>query len=562
MSAGQEIRVVLQHREPHLQVGFAPRKPRCEPKEKPTICVFSEWVEDRETEIQSGGRSDHSLCRLPLEAPNPRALTQPGSGTDEKSTDMSFKLVDKIKKSNLPGPLKKVLEAYVSFGNSDGTSIRPTADKVADRAGCGQRIRGLASRPLPDVQPLRDNVAKLRKEVENLKRVTTEEQARLADQRRHQAELREEDEQLRALAGLALKHLGDHCPVCAQTYDRDTTRKRLENLSRSGAGHAPSVSPSDRLNELLSALTTKEKEVTAAELALRTAEQSLNGQQIAEQSLTKRLAELGIRADDNREAAIDRAVVEAQTFTKRSIELQQIGESLALRLAQSSAMATIDELRREANTLRHDIAVREKNVTARTRTGDLAQSVIEALREAASAVVEERLREINPLLQNIWARIDPHPAFRLVSFFSQVFRGKGQLSTIVSDPIEDKKCEVPAAVLSSSQVNALAVSVFLALNIGIPKPPLPVAILDDPLQSLDDINLLGLVDLFRRTKDRRQFLVSTHDAHFGGLLSRKLRPADQSGRTVVIELDTWSRVGPAVVIRDVNCDPVPLRLVS
>jgi hypothetical protein len=52
---------------------------------------------------------------------------------------MSFKLVDKIKKSNLPGPLKKVFEAYVSFGNSDGTSIRPTANKVAKRAGCAKR---------------------------------------------------------------------------------------------------------------------------------------------------------------------------------------------------------------------------------------------------------------------------------------------------------------------------------------------------------------------------------------------------------------------------------------
>jgi exonuclease SbcC len=225
-------------------------------------------------------------------------------------------------------------------------------------------------------------------------------------------------------------------------------------------------------------------------------------------------------------------------------------------------MATIGELRREANTLRSDIAGRDKNITARNRTGDLAQNVIEALREAASAVVEERLREINPLLQSIWARIDPHPAFRLVSFFSQVFRGKGQLSTIVSDPVEDKKCELPASILSSSQVNALAVSVFLALNIGIPKPPLPVAILDDPLQSLDDINLLGLVDLFRRTKDRRQFLVSTHDGHFGGLLARKLRPADETGRTVVIELNTWSRGGPTIVTRDVKCDPVRLRLVS
>jgi len=52
---------------------------------------------------------------------------------------MSFKLVDKVKKSCLPGQLKAVLEAYLSFGNKDGTSIRPTAAKVAKRAGKSQR---------------------------------------------------------------------------------------------------------------------------------------------------------------------------------------------------------------------------------------------------------------------------------------------------------------------------------------------------------------------------------------------------------------------------------------
>jgi DNA repair exonuclease SbcCD ATPase subunit len=259
---------------------------------------------------------------------------------------------------------------------------------------------------------------------------------------------------------------------------------------------------------------------------------------------------------------IERALRESEIQIKRMTELQQVGESLALRLTESSAAETIEELRREANTLRQTIAEREKSIEARTRTGDLAQTAIEALREAASAVVEERLREINPLLQNIWSRIDPHPAFRLVSFFSQALRGKGQLSTTLSDPIEDKKCEVPSTMLSSSQINALAVSVFLALNIGIPKPPLPVAILDDPLQSLDDINLLGLVDLFRRTKDRRQFIVSTHDARFGSLLSRKLRPGYQAGRILVIELDLWNRHGPIVATREVKADPVPLRLVS
>jgi exonuclease SbcC len=439
---------------------------------------------------------------------------------------------------------------------------RSTERRLQTITALQAEIRSFTDRPIPELPLLRDKVTELRKEVEDLKRVTTEEQARLAELRRHQAELKEKNEQLKTLAVLALRHLTDHCPVCAQTYDKEATRQRLETIAKGGSSDTQSSSSSDRLNELLKALADKEKEVSSAELVLRSAEQVVNDRQVAQQAITKRLSDLGVSAQDKREIALAKTGADAETLMTRLAELQQIGESLALRLAQSSAMAAIDELRREANALRTDVATREKTITARNRTGELAQNVIEALREAASAVVEKRLGEINPLLQSIWARIDPHPAFRLVSFFSQVFRGKGQLSTIVSDPIKDKKCELPATILSSSQLNALAVSVFLALNIGIPKPPLPITILDDPLQSLDDINLLGLVDLFRRTKDRRQFLVSTHDAHFGELLSRKLRPANDTGRTVVIELNTWTRGGPAVVTRHVKCDPVPLRLVS
>ena len=117
-------------------------------------------------------------------------------------------------------------------------------------------------------------------------------------------------------------------------------------------------------------------------------------------------------------------------------------------------------------------------------------------------------------------------------------------------------------VSSADVFNALAVSVFLAHNVGVSKPPLSVAMLDDPLQSLDDVNLLGLVDLFRQTRGRRQLLVSTHDGRFGNLLARKLRPANESGRTIVIELDGWSRQGPSVTAREVKSDPVKLRLVS
>ena len=96
----------------------------------------------------------------------------------------------------------------------------------------------------------------------------------------------------------------------------------------------------------------------------------------------------------------------------------------------------------------------------------------------------------------------------------------------------------------------------------IARPPLAALLLDDPLQSLDDVNLLGLVDLLRRTKDQRQLCVSTHDSRFATLLARKLRPSDAEGRTIVIELEGWQREGPFVETREVKCDPVPLRLIA
>jgi DNA repair exonuclease SbcCD ATPase subunit len=425
-------------------------------------------------------------------------------------------------------------------------------------------LQELANRATPELAPLRESTAKLRLELDTLKSETSEEQSRMAELRRHQAELREKNEQLKALAALALQHLTDQCPVCAQTYDKNATRDRLEAIVQGTHDESQIPSGPDKLNELLIRLEAKEKELASAESSLHSTEHIYNRRQITEQTIDKRLSEIGIAQFDEctREAVVSGAILETDTLLRRTAEMQRIGESLALGLAQSSAAAVIDELRRDADILRPDIIERENVIDARNRTGDLAQRMIEGLRDATSFVLEERLREISPLLQSVWTRIDPHPAFRIVSFFSQMVRGKGQLATIISDPVEDKKCELPSTVLSSSQLNALAVSVFLSLNIGVPNPPLAVAILDDPLQSLDDINLLGLVDLFRRTKERRQLFVSTHDARFGSLLSRKLRPSSEKGRTLVIELNAWGRQGPTVIMQDVKCDPVSLRLVS
>ena len=95
-------------------------------------------------------------------------------------------------------------------------------------------------------------------------------------------------------------------------------------------------------------------------------------------------------------------------------------------------------------------------------------------------------------------------------------------------------------ILSSSQLNSFAVSLFLALNLGLPSMRLSLVMLDDPLQSLDSINLLGLVDVLRRFREHRQLIVSTHEPRLLGLLQRKLRPVRPNERTMTIYFESWN----------------------
>jgi DNA repair exonuclease SbcCD ATPase subunit len=427
-----------------------------------------------------------------------------------------------------------------------------------------QELGDVAARTLPDLSSLRGKVAVVQQRLQETRAKVSAEQARVAEVRRLQAEIQEKSQQLQALATLALKHLGEKCPVCDQDYNVDATRRRLELTAAGGSTPATSPSLPDTLPGLLESLASQEKELSAAELDFRKAEQSIRDVEAADLAIDKRLKELGIMVSVPLER-LPAVVAAAEAGDQRIDDLaaaQRTGEVFALRLSQVGDQATIQELQREIETTRAKLQNEDTEIGKRSATGEEAQHVIEALREAASRVVTERVKEIEPLLSDIYSRIDVHPAFRVVRFLTSVSRGRGQLATIVSDPLSEIQSDAPETILSSSQMNALAVCTFLSLNLSVSRPPLDAAILDDPLQSLDDINLLGLIDLLRRTKDQRQLFISTHDVRFGQLLARKLRPGSSKQRTVVIELDGWSRTGPLVTTRDVQCDPVPLRLAT
>src|SRR5205085_194554 len=102
----------------------------------------------------------------------------------------------------------------------------------------------------------------------------------------------------------------------------------------------------------------------------------------------------------------------------------------------------------------------------------------------------------------------------------------------------------PLLVLSSSQVNVTALSYFLAVGWAAGAEAMPFVLLDDPLQSLDDVNSLGFADLCRHIRQQRQLIVSTHDPRLAALLERKLAPRALGETSRVVEFRAWTRSGP------------------
>lgn len=159
------------------------------------------------------------------------------------------------------------------------------------------------------------------------------------------------------------------------------------------------------------------------------------------------------------------------------------------------------------------------------------QLVDKKLSEEREIIFEELRARIGSffftdLINAIYSQIDPHPSFKKVEFIPD-FDGSNQpgLNIILIDGKGDLIS--PMLYFSSAQLNILSLSVFLAnaLHARDEKDvPLDVILIDDPIQSMDSINILAVIDLLRNISLRfdKQIIISTHDENFFDLLKLKI----------------------------------------
>lgn len=374
-----------------------------------------------------------------------------------------------------------------------------------------------------------------------------------------------ERRELAAIAELAQRHLSSLCPVCGQAIEEESVLRRLASVidRRDEAVSTPEyVAALNLYNEVADAVGQARSDLDSAAALVTTAQQKTALRARLRDHLLERVAAVGVLGTPQFDQISDVVVERRRALEAERFNLGRLTEHAAridavsrLETMRTRLLVLLDDLTVAAE----ELAAQEDDLRSRQQTATEAETIGSLLRSDAEQFVNSRLDDIQPILDQLYAAVDPHPTFRSVRLATRIHYGKHRLNPIVEDAEADVSVSDPGRTLSTSQANALAVTLFLAFNIGLTPTLLRSIVLDDPLQNLDEVHLLGLVDLLRKLQPL-QMIVTTHDSAFAALLMRKLRPRGTDEGARLIRITKWDRGGPLVEVSDILADSNPLKI--
>lgn len=365
-------------------------------------------------------------------------------------------------------------------------------------------------------------------------------------------------DQASALAAAATPLLGETCPVCGQSIDpahvaarlRESAegasarqilaaRERVDAVRRQQAAFEAVRINEERLESVADDVERRKRELEAAVQSVRQQLVSVSNASITFPRLTADASTSDIDATIDALTSIGQAL----RLVLATAEVGALGDHRAAAVASLSAARArlglaIQDAERTASLLRESDQLRK------------------GARAAGVEVTKSALRALNPHFGEVYRRLAPHPTFTDLGLTHDVYYNKGRTLPVLTDPVAHVEAN-PGTICSIGQLNIVALSYFLALALLGDDPPLPFVVLDDPLQSLDDVNVLGFADLSRYLRARRQVIVTTHDRRYAELLERKLAPRSEAESSLTIDFESWDRSGPTLTTRHVPTVEAP-----
>ena len=399
-------------------------------------------------------------------------------------------------------------------------------------------------------------------------------------------------EMAQALSELAPLVEDEICPIC----QRDFSEIGLTSLQTHLATHISTLSrAASRLHSVANERQSVRREVAdhrkelarlgesvladGAVTALRTRRANLtdtlrqmkeNGEAAAEGDTLRRDVEAAsdrlatLRRDEEVLIGVRRA---AAKFAKE-LSLDPPDESEALSAVLEHCLAVVDQdlataERRDQHRKRADDALKAHTMV-KSRLGELKskqrQATIEQNRvkeaiktaeglrkeisklsdlavEARTAVVREAFNEsLNKIWNNLFIRLAPEEPFLPV--FKLPEKGKGPVEArLTTRYLGDDRGGNPKAMLSAGNLNTAALTLFLSLHLSM-KPLLPWLVIDDPVQSMDEIHIAQFAALLRTlSKQReRQVIIAVHERSLFEYLALELSPSFPGDKLITVDL--------------------------
>jgi exonuclease SbcC len=194
----------------------------------------------------------------------------------------------------------------------------------------------------------------------------------------------------------------------------------------------------------------------------------------------------------------------------------------------------------ESNRIENSITQLAGQISAK----EAVAAALKAERKNLSEFINKQIESFfyEDLINDLYRKIDPHPAYRKIEFICDFKSDRPRLEVVASN---ETGIIIPNLYFSTAQLNILSLSIFLAkaLNAMDNKgKPVDCIFIDDPIQSMDNINVLSTIDLLRSIviNFNKQIILSTHDDSFHKLLQRKI--PENLFKAKYIELETVGRV--------------------
>lgn len=186
---------------------------------------------------------------------------------------------------------------------------------------------------------------------------------------------------------------------------------------------------------------------------------------------------------------------------------------------------------------KQDIQTKETELAFLTTS---VRPIIEEERSKTKQFIEDRITNFlhEDLIDKLYNKIDPHPDFKNVRFKPNLEVEPPRLDVFVVN--KDSEQIIPNLYFSTAQINILSLCIFLAT--ALKSKEYDCIFIDDPIQSMDSINVLSTIDLLRSivVNNEKQIIISTHDENFHNLLKKKM-PAELF-KSKFLKLESFGKV--------------------